>query len=114
RLGEPMTKDLVAQAWRTALDHRGDWMPQVMRAADARLSRLREHGMTDAGGLGIASDQQTARAYAKLLHEITGQPAVVVLSDDEGASGRIATFALGQQRWLVAGRVVSGGVGPRR
>jgi superfamily II DNA or RNA helicase len=110
RLGEPMTKDLVAQAWRTALDHRGDWMPQVLRSADARLSRLRAHGMDDAGGLVIASDQQTARAYAKLLHDITGEPAVVVLSDDEGASGRIATYATGQQRWMVAVRMVSEGV----
>jgi superfamily II DNA or RNA helicase len=110
RLGEPMTKDLVAQAWRTALDHRGDWMPQVLRAADARLSRLRSHGMTDAGGLVIASDQQTARAYAKLLHEITGEPAVVVLSDDEGSSGRIGTFAASDQRWMVAVRMVSEGV----
>ena len=110
RLGEPMTKDLVAQAWRTALDHRGDWMPQVLRAADARLSRLRGHGMDDAGGLVIASDQLTARAYAKLLHDITGEPAVVVLSDDEGASGRIASFAASEQRWLVAVRMVSEGV----
>jgi superfamily II DNA or RNA helicase len=110
RLGEPMTKDLVAQAWRTALDHRGDWMPQVLRAADARLSRLREHGMTDAGGLVIASDQQTARAYAKLLGEITGQPAVVVLSDDQGASARIASFAVSEERWMVAVRMVSEGV----
>jgi len=110
RLGEPMTKDLVAQAWRTALDHRGDWMPQVLRAADARLSRLREHGMHDAGGLVIASDQQTARAYAKLLHDVTGEPAVVVLSDDEGASGRIASFGVSEQRWMVAVRMVSEGV----
>jgi superfamily II DNA or RNA helicase len=110
RLGEPMTKDLIAQAWRTALDHRGDWMPQVLKAADARLSRLREHGMTDAGGLVIASDQQTARAYAKLLGEITGEQAVVVLSDDQGASARIASFALSEQRWMVAVRMVSEGV----
>jgi superfamily II DNA or RNA helicase len=110
RLGEPMTKDLVAQAWRTALDHRGDWMPQVMRAADARLSRLRQHGIADAGGLVIASDQQTARAYAKLLHDLTGEAAVVVLSDDEGASGRIASFATSDQRWMVAVRMVSEGV----
>lgn len=110
RLGEPMTKDLVAQAWRTALDHRGDWMPQVLRAADARLSKLREHGMRDAAGLIIASDQQTARAYAKLIGEISGQPATVVLSDDEGASKRIATFADSQDRWLVAVRMVSEGV----
>ena len=110
RLGEPMTKDLVAQAWRTALDHRGDWMPQVMRAADARLSKLRSGGIPDAGGLVIASDQQTARAYAKLLETITGEKAVVVLSDDAGASERIATFALSEQRWLVAVRMVSEGV----
>ena len=110
RLGEPMTKDLVAQAWRTALDHRGDWMPQVLRAADARLSRLRSHGITDAGGLVIASDQQTARAYAKLISEISGEPAVVVLSDDQGASARIASFALSEQRWMVAVRMVSEGV----
>jgi superfamily II DNA/RNA helicase len=82
----------------------------VLRAADARLSRLREHGMTDAGGLVIASDQQTARAYAKLLRDVTGEPAVVVLSDDEGASARIAEFATSQQRWLVAVRMVSEGV----
>jgi len=105
-----MTKDLVAQAWRTALDHRGDWMPQVLRAADARLTKLREHGIVDAGGLIIASDQQTARAYAKLIGEISGQPATVVLSDDEGASKRIATFATSQDRWLVAVRMVSEGV----
>ncbi|MCM4083691.1 DEAD/DEAH box helicase [Paractinoplanes hotanensis] len=110
RLGEPMTKDLVAQAWRTALDHRGDWMPQVLRAADGRLTKLREHGIVDAGGLIIASDQQTARAYAKLIGEISGQPATVVLSDDEGASKRIATFATSQDRWLVAVRMVSEGV----
>src|SRR5689334_5035123 len=110
RLGEPMTKDLISQAWRTALDHRGDWMPQVLRAADARLSKLRDHGITDAGGLIIASDQQTARAYAKLIGEISGQPATVVLSDDEGASKRIATFAESQDRWMVAVRMVSEGV----
>jgi superfamily II DNA or RNA helicase len=105
-----MTQDLVAQAWRAALDPTGDWIPQVLRAADARLTVLREHGLTDAGGLVIASDQQSARAYAKLLGQLTGEKPVVVLSDDAGASGRIAAFAASQQRWLVAVRMVSEGV----
>ena len=26
RLGEPLTKDLTAQAWRTALDPEGEWV----------------------------------------------------------------------------------------
>jgi len=110
RLGEPMTQDLVAQAWRTALDPRGDWMPQVLRAADARLQVLRAGGMADAGGLVIASDQQSARAYAKLLEQATGEKSTVVLSDDVGASGRIAEFAASDRRWLVAVRMVSEGV----
>jgi superfamily II DNA/RNA helicase len=66
--------------------------------------------MTDAGGLVIASDQQTARAYAKLLAEVSGEQAVVVLSDDAGSSARIAAFADSDQRWLVAVRMVSEGV----
>jgi superfamily II DNA or RNA helicase len=110
RLGEPMTADLIAAAWRTALDPAGEWMPQVLRAAEARLRVLRAGGMDDAGGLVIATDQPAARAYAKLLDEITGEKAVVVLSDDAGASGRIGEFAGGRQRWMVAVRMVSEGV----
>ncbi|BCJ67173.1 DEAD/DEAH box helicase [Polymorphospora rubra] len=110
RLGEPMTQDLIAQAWRTALDPAGDWMPQVLRAADARLQVLRDGGMADAGGLVIASDQQSARAYARLIERLTGQKAVVVLSDDVGASARIAAFAASDDRWMVAVRMVSEGV----
>ncbi|WP_281286639.1 DEAD/DEAH box helicase [Catellatospora sichuanensis] len=110
RLGEPLTQDLIAHAWRTALDPKGDWMPQVLRAADARLQVLRAGGIPDAGGLIIASDQQTARAYAKLIEVISGEKAVVVLSDDTGASARIAEFAGSQQRWMVAVRMVSEGV----
>jgi len=110
RLGEPMTQDLIAQAWRTALDPTGDWMAQVLRAADSRLQVLRTGGMPDAGGLVIASDQQSARAYAKVLGEITGEKAVVVLSDDVGSSGRIAAFSASTDRWMVAVRMVSEGV----
>jgi superfamily II DNA or RNA helicase len=110
RLGEPMTQDVIAQAWRTALDPAGDWMPQVLRAADARLQVVRTGGMADAGGLVIASDQQSARAYGRLIERVTGERAVVVLSDDAGASAKIAAFAASEERWLVAVRMVSEGV----
>jgi hypothetical protein len=66
--------------------------------------------MPDAGGLVIASDQQAARAYAKLLEQVTGEKAVVVLSDDTGASAKIAEFAASEKRWMVAVRMVSEGV----
>src|SRR6478672_3657188 len=71
RLGEPLTKDVTAQALRTALDPNGAWMPSVLAAADKRLTEVRRH-VPDAGGLVIATDQDSARAYAGLLKEITG------------------------------------------
>jgi superfamily II DNA or RNA helicase len=108
-LGEPLTKDLTAQAWRTALDPSGNWIPQVLAAADRRLTELRR-GVPDAGGLVIATDQQTARAYAKQLKAITGEAPTVVLSDEAGASARIEAFGAGDSRWMVAVRMVSEGV----
>jgi superfamily II DNA or RNA helicase len=109
RLGEPMTKDLIAQAWRTALNPNGEWIPSVLAAADKRLTELRR-GVPDAGGMVIATDQETARAYAGTLKDITGESATIVLSDDSGASERIEDFTNGTQRWMVAVRMVSEGV----
>jgi len=109
RLGEPMSKDATAQAWRTALDAKGEWIPSVLSAADKRLTEVRR-GVPDAGGLVIASNQTQARAYAKILHGISGERPVVVLSDYAGSSGKIEEFAEGNQRWMVAVRMVSEGV----
>jgi superfamily II DNA or RNA helicase len=108
-LGEPMTKDMIGQAWRTALDPKGEWIPAVLAAADKRLTEVRR-AMPDAGGLVIATDQESARAYAAVLRRITGQPAVLVLSDDAGASERIEEYGNGNQRWMIAVRMVSEGV----
>ncbi|MDF2255271.1 DEAD/DEAH box helicase [Streptantibioticus ferralitis] len=109
RLGDPMTKDAIGQAWRTALSPTGEWIPNVLRAADQRLTEVRK-GIPDAGGLVIATDQDSARAYAKLIREITGTKATVVLSDDTGASKRIDDFSNSEDRWMVAVRMVSEGV----
>jgi superfamily II DNA or RNA helicase len=109
RLGEPLTKDLTAQALRTALDPSGSWMPSVLAAADMRLTEVRRH-VPDAAGLVIASDQDSARAYASLLATATGVKPVLVLSDEKAASKRIATFAESDDRWMVAVRMVSEGV----
>ncbi|WP_406139525.1 DEAD/DEAH box helicase [Streptomyces sp. NBC_01089] len=109
RLGEPMTKDAIGQAWRTALAPTGEWIPNVLRAADQRLTEVRK-GIPDAGGLVIASDQDTAREYAKILRKITGDRPAVVLSDEKAASKKIDQFAADESRWMVAVRMVSEGV----
>ncbi|HMD94312.1 MAG TPA: DEAD/DEAH box helicase family protein, partial [Trebonia sp.] len=108
-LGTPMTKDQIAQAWRTALDPAGEWVSRVLEAADKRLTEVRR-GMPDAGGLVIAGDHEDARAYAALLRGLTGKRPVVVLSDDKTASRKITSFAASDDRWMVAVRMVSEGV----
>lgn len=108
-LGQDNTKDVTAQAWRTALDPEGDWIPAVLRSADRRLSEVRQD-VPDAGGLVIATDQTAARAYAGLLRGLTGEEPAIVLSDDAAASGRIERFASSTTRWMVAVRMVSEGV----
>ncbi|OEJ26667.1 hypothetical protein BGM19_15545 [Streptomyces agglomeratus] len=109
RLGEPMTRDAIGQAWRTALAPTGEWIPNVLAAADTRLTEVRK-GIPDAGGLVIASDQDTAREYAKILKKITGDRPTVVLSDEKAASKKIDQFSADGSRWMVAVRMVSEGV----
>lgn len=109
RLGEPMTKDAIGQAWRTALSPTGDWIPNVLAAADKRLTEVRK-GIPDAGGLVIATDQESAREYAKILKKITGDRPAVVLSDEKAASKKIDQFSQDESRWMVAVRMVSEGV----
>jgi len=109
RLGEPLTRDQTAQALRTALDPNGSWIPAVLEAAHKRLTEVRRD-IADAGGLVIASDQQSARAYAALLADLTGTRPTLVLSDEAGSSERIAEFSAGTDPWMVAVRMVSEGV----
>ncbi|ARC56835.1 ATP-dependent RNA helicase DeaD [Frondihabitans sp. 762G35] len=108
-LGEAVTKDITAQAWRTALSPQGDWMQAVLSAADKRLTEVRR-GVPDAGGLVIATDHTAARAYSTILTRLTGERPTVVLSDEKAASDRIQAFSDGDSRWMVAVRMVSEGV----
>jgi hypothetical protein len=58
----------------------------------------------------IASDQDSARAYAAVLASIAGEKPVVVLSDEKASSKRIEKFSASDSRWMVAVRMVSEGV----
>ncbi len=109
QLGQDNTRDVTAQAWKTALDPAGEWIPAVLRSADRRLSEVREQ-IPDAGGLVIATDQTAARAYAEILERISGERPTVVLSDEAESSSRIEAFSRSASRWMVAVRMVSEGV----
>ena len=117
-LGADQAKDVTQQAWRTALDPQGEWIPQVLRAADRRLTEVRKH-VPDAGGLVIATDQTKARAYAKQLagdHRAQARPScspttrrpaskITAFSDEQRAlDGRGAHGERGRRRAAAHGR----------
>lgn len=109
-LTDELTKDEEFAAWKTILDPRGEWVPHVLASAAARLDEVRASGMHDAGMLVLASDQETAKAYAKVLETVTGVKPTLVLSEDSKASEKIDAFARGLDKYLVAVRMVSEGV----
>src|SRR5829696_6805416 len=109
-LSEAGTRSVEMQAWRTALDPKGQWVPHVIAAMDDRITHLRESGMPDAAGLILASDQDDARAYAKIVRRVTGKAAELILSDDPKASKKIERFATGSARIAVCVRMISEGV----
>jgi superfamily II DNA or RNA helicase len=99
-----------ARRLRTALDPDGEWVAEVLRDAELRLSQVRAGDHPDAGGLVIAADKEHAERLAERLERFTGRRPPIVTSDDPQASKRIAAFAAGNEPWLVSVLMVSEGV----
>jgi superfamily II DNA or RNA helicase len=109
-LSEAATKRTEAAAWKTALNPKGRWVPHVIAAMDERITHLRTHGMPDAAGLVLASDQDDARAYAEIVERVTGHKPALILSDDPRANARIKEFTASTERVAVCVRMISEGV----
>jgi len=112
---DELTKDQMSMRLRTALSLEGEWMPAVLSKAVDQLRTIRSApfergGQPDAGGLVIAIDQEHALGISRLLRDRFGVPADVVVSDDPGASKKIAEFSTNNRPWLVSVRMVSEGV----
>ncbi|MGI8661069.1 MAG: DEAD/DEAH box helicase [Thermoleophilaceae bacterium] len=105
-----LPREEAARRLRTALDAGGDWIGQVLRDADARLTECRAEGHPAAGGLVVAADKAHAAAIAGRLASISGETPALVTSDDPLASEAIDRFAAGDARWLVSVLMVSEGV----
>jgi superfamily II DNA or RNA helicase len=103
------TEEDRARALTAAYDPDGEWIASALRQADTDLTYARDD-MPDAGGLVVASSQTHARRYAELLRRITGEAAVVAVSDDPKASKEIERFSAGTARWIVAVNMVAEGV----
>ena len=104
--------ELERQAWSTALSPKSKWIPNVIAAADKKLEAIKKI-KPDAAAMILASDQESAKAYAKILTQVTGKKATVILSEDNKSSLKIEEFKDSKDPgddWMIAVRMVSEGV----
>lgn len=111
-LGDPtLTRSTEDAAWRTALSPDGEWIPHVFSAMENRVAELRAGAIPDAGALVLASNQETARAYADVWEVVNGYRPMLVLSDDPASSAAIAAFRDDPDaRACISVRMISEGV----
>ena len=101
--------DNADEVLRYMLDADGNWMRDVLTAADRQLTRVREE-MPNAGGMVLATDQPHAQDVARVLKDVTGEEPEIVISDDGAdARRRIDTFRQSTKKWIVAVRMISEG-----
>lgn len=110
---DEISDSLSAQRLRTALDPNGQWIREVIRDADAKLTLVRE-GHSDAGGLCLAMDKMHAEDLVPIFLELTGARPLIVTYDNKDASDLIEEYARSTHRWVVAIRMISEGVDIRR
>jgi superfamily II DNA or RNA helicase len=109
--GEELSAAERGRRYRTAISTEfAEGLPRILRQADAQLTRVREVGHRDAGGLVVTADSEHARVVAASLAEIAGEKPTLVLHQDSGARERLGRFASGKGRWIVAVNMVSEGV----
>jgi superfamily II DNA or RNA helicase len=111
---EDVTDDQRSGLLTALYSPHGVWIKSIFRAADEELERQREE-KPDAGGLVVAQDIKTAKAYQKLLSAIAGEPVALVVSekDDTLAAGNdeiIDAFRGGRSKWVVAVAMIAEGV----
>lgn len=102
--------DQVSKRLKTALDPKGNWVRDVLRAADMKLNELRSNGHRKAGGLVFATTQAHAKEIANVIREITGELPPVVISEDADGSEKIEYFKNSSSKWLVSVKMVSEGI----
>lgn len=113
-----LNKATRRKAARHILNPAGEWLTDVLRAADQRLSAVRSEGDPQAKGLVICINTAHAEEVANKMRAITGTDFVHVAVSKDG-TGRDVTedarkviegFGKNSARWLVAVAMVSEGV----
>lgn len=87
----------------------GAFAREMLQHGRQHVDRLRDCGVSDAAALVVVSDQPAAGAISRLIGEMTGEHAEVIVSDESINTTTVDRFRNGRQKWLVAVQKVSEG-----
>lgn len=87
----------------------GAFAREMLQHGRQHVDRLRDCGVSDAAALVVVSDQPAAGAISRLICEMTGEHAEVIVSDESINTTTVDRFRNGRQKWLVAVQKVSEG-----
>jgi superfamily II DNA or RNA helicase len=106
---EYLTPDQVSKRLKTAIDAKGNWVRDVISAAEQKLTEIRRSHPT-AGAMIFAATQKHAKEIASVVEDITGIKPPVVVSEESDSSDELEAFKNSNARWLVSVKMVSEGV----
>ncbi|KYC47427.1 MAG: type I restriction enzyme EcoKI subunit R [Candidatus Methanofastidiosum methylothiophilum] len=104
-----LTPDQESKRLKTALDPKGNWVKDVITAADKKLTEIRKTH-PEAAAMVFGATQSHAKEIAKVLEELTGELPPVIVSSEGDGSDKILNFRNSRERWLVSVKMVSEGV----
>lgn len=87
----------------------GAFAREMLQHGRQHVDRLRDCGVSDAAALVVVSDQAAAGSMSRLIREMTGEHAEVIVSDESINTTTVDRFRSGRQKWLVAVQKVSEG-----
>lgn len=87
----------------------GAFAREMLQHGRQHVDRLRDCGVSDAAALVVVSDQAAAGSISRLIREMTGEHAEVIVSDESISTTTVDRFRNGRQKWLVAVQKVSEG-----
>lgn len=89
------------------------YVRELIAASHRTLMECRKRN-PDAAALAVCIDQAHAERMQKLIQEVTGCKAEVIVSDDERATTTVSEFRKGNGEWLVSVSMISEGTDIKR
>lgn len=110
---DPLYEEDCNRRLRTALDLQGEWLPEVLRKAHAKLLEIRRTH-PQAGGLVLAMEHTHAKAIAAWMQKNLKVEVMVIIRDDDHGVKKTAlmleNFKKADTPWIVAVKLLGEGV----